>query len=140
MLQLQGHGSQEEPGPQVMAAHAPKSGQGGRVSLRHWHSGPGVGSGAVGTHRAILQLQGHGSQEKPGPQVMAAHARKSGQGGKDLLGQLQRKPRIRRGDPSAYARYAIRITARMFDMSERATKASGTPLNADSNEIKITQF
>ena len=40
MLQLQGHGSQEEPGPQVMAAHAPKSGQGGRVSLRHWHSGP----------------------------------------------------------------------------------------------------
>ena len=40
MLQSQGHGSQEKPGPQVMAAHAPKSGQGGRVSLRHWHPGP----------------------------------------------------------------------------------------------------
>ena len=47
--------------------------------LYTWLS-PGVGSGAVGTHRAILQLQGHGSQEKPGPQVMAAHAPKSGQG------------------------------------------------------------
>ena len=40
----------------------------------------------------MLQSQGHGSQEKPGPHVMAAHAPKSGQGGKDLLGQLQRKP------------------------------------------------
>ena len=115
MLQLQGHGSQEEPGPQVMAAHALKSGQGGRVSLRHWHSGPvesnnrslrhfisiafyilklktivtwlspGVGRGVVGTHRAILQLQGHGSQEKPGPHVIAAHAPKSGQDGRVLL-------------------------------------------------------
>ena len=93
-----------------MAAHAPKSGQGGRVSLRHWHSGPvksnnrslrhlisiafyilklktivtwlspGVGRGVAGTHRAILQLQGHRSQEKPGRQVMAAHSPKSGQG------------------------------------------------------------
>ena len=42
----------------------------------------GVGSGAVGTHPALLQSQGHGSQEKRGPQVMAAHAPKSGQGGK----------------------------------------------------------
>ena len=118
MLQSQGHGSQEKPGPQVMAAHAPKSGQGGRVSLRHWHPGPVESntfhfqcishfkvkdythgfdlelegllsartvryyscndkihrSSAVGTHRTISQLQGHGSQQKPGPQVMATHA------------------------------------------------------------------
>ena len=108
-----------------MAAHAPKSGQGGRVSLRHWHSGPvessnkslrhsismafyilklktivtwlspGVGRGAVGTHRAILQLQGHGSQEKPGPQVMARMLQNQGKVVncvKDLLEQLQPEP------------------------------------------------
>jgi len=53
--------------------------------IKNFHDSPGVGRGAVGTHRAISQLQGHGSQEKPGPQVMAAHAPTSGQGGRFSL-------------------------------------------------------
>ena len=40
----------------------------------------------------MSQLQGHGSQERPGKQVTAAHAPESGQGGKDLSGQLQLEP------------------------------------------------
>ena len=50
------------------------------------------GGSAVRTHRAMLQLQGHGSQERPVKQVTAAHAPESGQGGKDLSGQLQLEP------------------------------------------------
>ena len=37
---------------------------------------------SLGTHWPVLQSQGQGSQEKPGPQSMAAHAPKSGQGGR----------------------------------------------------------
>lgn len=51
--------------------------------LYKWLS-PGNGGSAVRTHRAMLQLQGHGSQERPVKQVTAAHAPESGQGGKDF--------------------------------------------------------